>query len=135
MGDLAANITHRALSLMRQLPVKPLIDIPHIASLAEDMVWKSLDALAKRDVELARSVPLSDDEVDRLRDLARKELVAFMQEQSTTIPSAVDLMFIAQNLERIADHATNIAEDVLFLVKGIDVRHRSEERKVEREGQ
>jgi phosphate transport system protein len=128
MGDLAVNITQRAMSLMREPPVKPLIDIPQMASLAEDMVRKSLDALVKRDEELARGVLLSDDEVDRLRDAVYKELVAFMQEESTTIPRAVDLMFIAHNLERIADHATNIAEDVLFLVKGIDVRHHAEVR-------
>ena len=131
MGDLAVNITQRALSLMREPPVKPLIDIPQMAGLAEDMVRKSLDALVKRDEDLARGVLLSDDEVDRLRDAVYKELVAFMQEQSTTIPRAVDLMFIAHNLERIADHATNIAEDVLFLVKGIDVRHHSEVREHE----
>ena len=135
MGDLAANISHRALSLMRQPSLRPLIDIPHIASLAENMVRSSLDALVKRDEDLARSVLLSDDEVDRLRDSAYKELVGFMQEQSTTIPGAVDLMFIAHNLERIADHATNIAEDVLFLVKGIDVRHHAEARKAEPDAQ
>ena len=132
MGDLAANITHRALSLMRQPRLKPLIDIPHIASLAENMVRNSLDALVKRDEDLARSVLLSDNEVDLLRDSAYKELVGFMQEQSTTIPGAVDLVFIVHNLERIADHATNIAEDVLFLVKGIDVRHHAKGRKVQR---
>jgi phosphate transport system protein len=135
MGDLAANITHRALSIMRQPPIKPLIDIPQLASLAEDMVRKSLDALAKRDENLARSVLRSDDEVDLLRDLVNRELLNFMQEQSTTIPSAVDLRFVAHNLERIADHATNIAEDVLFVLKGIDVRHQSEARKLERDGQ
>ena len=128
MGDLAVNITQRALSLMHDAPVKPLVDIPRMAKLAEDMVRNSLDALVKRDEALARSVLLSDDEVDRLRDADYKELVAFMQEERTTIPRAVDLMFIAHNLERIADHATNIAEDVLFLVKGIDVRHHAEER-------
>jgi phosphate transport system protein len=128
MGDLAVNITERAIALMRDTPVKPLIDIPKMASLAETMVRKSLDALVKRDEALARSVLISDDEVDHLRDAVYKELVAFMQEESTTIPRAVDLMFIAHNLERIADHATNIAEDVLFLVKGIDVRHHAEAR-------
>jgi phosphate transport system protein len=129
MGDLAVNITQRALSLMNDAPLKPLVDIPRMASLAEGMVSNSLDALVKRDEALARSVLLSDDEVDRLRDAAYKELVAFMQEERTTIPRAVDLMFIAHNLERIADHATNIAEDVLFLMKGIDVRHHAEERR------
>jgi phosphate transport system protein len=129
MGDLAVNITQRALSLMHDAPVKPLVDIPRMATLAEAMVRNSLDALVKRDEALARSVLLSDDEVDRLRDAVYKELVAFMQEERTTIPRAVDLMFIAHNLERIADHATNIAEDVLFLMKGIDVRHHAEERR------
>jgi phosphate transport system protein len=106
MGGLAVNISHRALSLIGEPSVRPLIDIPRMASLAEDM----------------------DDEVDHLRDSVYQELVVFMQEQSTTIPRALDLMFIAHNLERIADHATNIAEDVLFLVKGIDVRHHAESR-------
>jgi phosphate transport system protein len=129
MGDLAVNITQRALSLMHDAPLRPLVDIPRMASLAEGMVSNSLDALVKRDEALARSVLVSDDEVDRLRDAAYKELVAFMQEERTTIPRAVDLMFIAHNLERIADHATNIAEDVLFLMKGIDVRHHAEERR------
>ena len=128
MGDLAVNITERAMQLMHDTPVKPLIDIPKMASLAETMVRKSLDALVKRDEALARSVLISDDEVDSLRDAVYKELVAFMQEESTTIPRAVDLMFIAHNLERVADHATNIAEDVLFLIKGIDVRHHAEVR-------
>ena len=128
MGDLAVNITQRALSLMHDTPVRALVDIPRMASLAEGMVRNSLDALVKRDETLARSVLLSDDEVDRLRDAVYKELVAFMQEERTTIPRAVDLMFIAHNLERVADHATNIAEDVLFLMKGIDVRHHAEEK-------
>jgi phosphate transport system protein len=128
MGDLAVNITERAMSLMQEAPVKPLIDIPRMAGLAETMVRNSLDALVTRDEALARSVLVSDDEVDQLKDAVYKELVTFMQEQSTTIPRAVDLMFIAHNLERIADHATNIAEDVLFLMKGIDVRHHAEQR-------
>lgn len=129
MGDLAVNITHRALSLMRHEPISPLIDIPRMASLVENMVRKSLDALAHRDEDLARTVLLSDDEVDFLKELVSRELMAFMREESSTIPSAVDLIFIAHNLERIADHATNIAEDVLFLSKGIDVRHNAESRK------
>jgi phosphate transport system protein len=129
MGDLAVNITQRALSLNHDAPVKPFVDIPRMANMAEAMVRNSLDAMVQRDEALARSVLLSDDEVDRLRDAVYKELVAFMQEERTTIPRAVDLMFIAHNLERIADHATNIAEDVLFLMKGIDVRHHAEERR------
>ena len=128
MGDLAVNITEGALRLMSEPSVKPLIDIPRIAGLAESMVHRALDAFAKRDAELARQVLLADDEVDRLRDAVYEELLQFMQEERTTINRSVTLMFIAHNLERIADHATNIAEDVLFLVKGIDVRHHAEVR-------
>jgi phosphate transport system protein len=128
MGDLAVNITERAISLMREPQVKPLIDIPKMAQLAEGMVRKALDALVQKDEALARSVLISDDEVDNLRDAVYQELLVFMQEERTTVPRAVDLMFIAHDLERIADHATNIAEDVLFLVKGIDVRHHAEMR-------
>jgi phosphate transport system protein len=92
------------------------------------MVHRALDAFAKRDADLARQVLLADDEVDRLRDAVYEELLHFMQEEHTTINRSVALMFIAHNLERIADHATNVAEDVLFLVKGIDVRHHAETR-------
>ena len=126
MGDLAVNITERALALMREPAVKPLIDLPKMAALAEDMVRKSLDAFVKREPELARSVLLSDDVVDRLRDSIHNELVSFMQKDPTTIPQALDLILVARHLERIADHATNIAEDTLFLVKGVDVRHHLE---------
>jgi len=126
MGDLAVNITEGALRLMSEPSVRPLVDIPKIAGLAETMVHSALDAFAKRDAELARQVLLADDEVDRLRDAVYEELLHFMQEEHTTINRSVSLMFVAQNLERIADHATNIAEDVLFLVKGIDVRHHAE---------
>jgi phosphate transport system protein len=126
MGDLAVNITERALTLMREPAVKPLVDIPRIADLAESMVHRALDAFARRDAEMARDVLLADDAVDRLRDAVYDELLAFMQEERSTVTRAVSLMFIAQNLERIADHSTNIAEDVLFAVKGIDVRHHAE---------
>jgi phosphate transport system protein len=126
MGDLAVNITERALTLMREPAVKPLIDIPRIADLAESMVHRALDAFAKHDADMARDVLLADDAVDRLRDAVYDELLSFMQEERSTINRAVSLMFIAQNLERIADHSTNIAEDVLFAVKGIDVRHHAE---------
>jgi len=129
MGDLAVNIVERALSLMHQPPVKPLIDIPRMATLVESMVRKSLDSFVRRDPELARNVLVSDDAVDRLRDAVYKELISFMEQDPTTIRCSLDLIFVARNLERIADHATNIAEDVLFLVEGIDVRHHSETRK------
>ena len=126
MGDLAVNIVQRALSLMRQPLVKPLIDIPQLARLAESMVHKSLDAFVRRDAELAREVLLSDDAVDDLRDAIYDELVNFMERDPSTVSRSLDLIFIARNLERIADHATNIAEDVVFLVQGVDVRHHAE---------
>jgi phosphate transport system protein len=128
MGDLAVNIVERALSLMHQQPVKPLIDVPRMAKLVESMVRRSLDAFVKRDPELARAVLLSDDAVDDLRDAIYQELISFMQRDPSTISPSLDLIFVARNLERIADHATNIAEDVLFLVQGVDVRHHSEAR-------
>ena len=127
MGDLAVNIVERALSLMTQPPVKPLIDIPRMAQLAESMVRNSLDSFVKRDAELARSVLLSDDAVDDLRDTISKELVGFMEHDPSTVSRALDLILVSRNLERIADHATNIAEDVLFVVQGVDVRHHAEE--------
>lgn len=123
MGDLAVSIARRALSLMKEAPVKPLIDIPRMAQLAERMVGQSLDAFVQRDAALARAVLAVDDEVDALRDAIYSELVRFMQNEPETVPRALNLLFAARSLERIADHATNIAEDVLFLVEGIDVRH------------
>ncbi len=132
MGDLAVNIVERALSLMRQAPVKPLIDIPAMAKLVQSMVRKSLDAFVQRDPALARGVLLSDDAVDDFRDGIYDELIAFMQRDPSTISRGMDLIFIARNLERIADHATNIAEDVLFLVQGVDVRHHAEAREAVR---
>jgi phosphate transport system protein len=128
MGDLAVNIVERALSLIYQPPVKPLIDIPQMAKLVESMVRRSLDSFVKRDSELARAVLLSDDAVDELRDAIYHELIDFMERDSRTVSRSVDLMFVARNLERIADHATNIAEDVLYLVQGVDVRHHAEAR-------
>jgi len=128
MGDLAVNIVERALSLIYQPPVKPLIDIPQMAKLVESMVRRSLDAFVKRDPELARAVLLSDDAVDELRDAIYHELIGFMERDSRTVSRAVDLMFVARNLERIADHSTNISEDVLYLVQGVDVRHHAEAR-------
>jgi phosphate transport system protein len=128
MGDLAVNIVERALSLIHEPLIKPLIDIPHMANLAQSMIRKSLDAFVKKDPVLARSVLVSDDAVDELRDAVFEELISYMERDPTTIRQAVDLMFVARNLERLADHATNIAEDVLYLVQGVDVRHHAEAR-------
>src|SRR6185437_3691161 len=106
--------------------VKPMIDIPKMASLVQSMLLKCLDAFVNGDEELARSVLTADDEVDNLRDAVYAELLSIMQRDPGVVPAAVDLIFVARNLERIGDHATNVAEDVVFLVKGIDVRHHAE---------
>jgi phosphate transport system protein len=126
MGDLAANIAQRAKSLMQEPVIKPMVDIPHIAGLVQSMVRKSLDSFVYRDAELARSVLASDSAVDNLRNASYHELISFMEHEPSGIRHAVDLIAVVRNLERIADHTTNIAEDVLFMVKGIDVRHHSE---------
>src|SRR5215472_10503886 len=120
MGDLAINVAQRAVSLINRPEVKPLIDIPHMSRIAESMVRKSLDAFVRRDAALAQSVLLSDDEVDDLKNAIYKELVELMERGEAPTGPAFDLIFIAHNLERVADHATNIAEDVLFLIKGVD---------------
>jgi phosphate transport system protein len=127
IGDLAQHVAERALSLMHHPLVKPMTDIPKMASLVQSMLLKCLDAFVNGDVEMARTVLLSDDEVDRLRDAVYAELLSTMQRDPGVVPAAVDLIFVARNLERIGDHATNIAEDVVYLVKGIDVRHHAED--------
>jgi len=128
MGDLAVNIAQRARSLIEEPVIKPMIDIPHIAGLVQSMVRKALDAFVTRDAELARSVLASDDAVDNMRTACYHELVSFMERDPQNIKAALDLLAVTRNLERIADHSTNIAEDVLFLVKGVDVRHHAEAR-------
>jgi phosphate transport system protein len=128
MGDLSVSIAQAALSLIREPIIRPLIDIPHIAGLAQGMVRKALDAFVNRDPELARSVLASDDAVDNMRTASYHELISFMESNPQQIRQAIYLLSVVRNLERIADHATNVAEDVLFLVKGIDVRHHNEER-------
>jgi phosphate transport system protein len=128
MGDLSVSIAQSALALVREPLIRPLIDIPHIAGLAQGMVRKALDAFVNRDADMARSVLASDDAVDNMRTASFHELVSFMEKNPSQIPQALYLLSVIRNLERIGDHATNIAEDVLFLVKGIDVRHHNEER-------
>jgi len=128
MGDLAVNIAQRAQSLSEEPVIKPMIDIPHIAGLVQSMVRKALDAFVQRDADLARSVLASDDAVDSMRTACYHELTSFMEKDPQNIRPALDLLSVTRNLERIADHSTNIAEDVLFLVKGVDVRHHAEAR-------
>jgi phosphate transport system protein len=126
IGDQAVSIALRVRSLINQPQVKPLIDIPRMTGVVQEMVRYSLDAFVQRDPELARAVIDRDDEVDNLRDQIFRELLTYMMGDATTIPRAIDLILISRNLERIADHATNIAEDVIYIVRGEDVRERGD---------
>jgi len=128
MGDLSVHIAQRALSLLTEPVIKPMVDIRHMSALVESMVRKSMDAFVANDADMARSVLASDDAVDSLRTASYHELVSYMEKEPRNIPQALDLIGITRSLERIADHSTNIAEGVLFLVKGIDVRHHAEAR-------
>ena len=128
MGDEAVNIVERSLLLMHEPQVTAAIDIPYMGNLVESMVRKALDSFVKRDADVAREVLVSDDKVDDLWDAISQELVSYMQNHPDSVPQCVHLIFVAHNLERIADHATNIAEDVIYLAEGVDVRHHAETR-------
>jgi phosphate transport system protein len=123
MGDLAVNIAKGAPRLLSQPLAAPLVDLPLMAERANRMLRSSLDALMNRNSELARAVLESDDEVDAMRDLIFRQLIQSMTQDPTLVERSLGLLFIARNLERIADHATNIAEEVIFWIEGIDVRH------------
>jgi phosphate transport system protein len=123
VGDQAVNVAESVLVLIPQPPLKPLIDIPRMAAIAEKMIRDALDAFVKRDAELARDVLRRDDEVDELKDQVFRELLTYMMADPGTIQRALSLILISRNLERIADHATNIAEDVIFIAEARDVRH------------
>ena len=125
MGDLAKNIARRALSLLAVPPLKLNVDIPHISSLVEQMLLKSLDAFVQEDPDLAQQVLQADDEVDALRTAAYGDIVHVMQDNPPLAQAGMELVFVVRNLERIGDHATNMAEDVIFMTKGVDVRHRA----------
>jgi phosphate transport system protein len=123
IGDQAVNVAENVVKILPQPPLKPLIDIPRMAEIAERMTRDALDSFVKRDPELARDVLRRDDEVDQLKDQVFRELLTYMMADPGTIQRALALILISRNLERIADHATNIAEDVIFLVEAKDVRH------------
>ncbi len=126
MGDLAVGIVERSLSLMHQPALPSVHRFSTLAQLVESMVLESLDSFIKRDVQAAHKILKSDDAVDNQRNDITQELITAMQTQPEIIPRALDLIVIARNLERIADHATNVAEKVIFLVNGEDVRHANE---------
>ena len=123
IGDQAINIVEQAEKLVSVPPVKPLIDIPRMAEIAEEMLKAALDAFVQGDVELAYRTIERDDAVDQLKDQVFRELLTFMMADASTIARSMDLILVSRHLERIADHATNICEDVIFMVKGKDVRH------------
>jgi phosphate transport system protein len=128
IGDQAVNISQTTEVLLRYPQLeKKLFDIPRMAELAKKMVKDSLDAYVKRDVALARAVVAKDEEEDRLKSEAFNILLQLMQTDSSAVNRGLSLILISRNLERIADHATNIAEDVIFMVLGKDIRHHSED--------
>lgn len=131
MGDIAVNIAERAISLLSLPAVVPRIDIPYMSKLAQDMIRNSIDAFLRKDPDLATKVLTSDDAVDHLRDEMYDVVLKYMEEDPRRIHPGIDYIFIARGLERLADHATNIAEDVLFFVQGIDVRHHAQHDRVQ----
>ena len=123
VGDLAVNIAEAAKRYLLHAPVKPLIDIPRMGDIAQRMLRDALDAFVRRDIALAESVLAADDALDALKSQIFRELLTYMMQDSATIEPALDLILVSRHLERIGDHATNIAEDVIFLVSAKDVRH------------
>ncbi|HVR99182.1 MAG TPA: phosphate signaling complex protein PhoU [Thermoanaerobaculia bacterium] len=123
MGDSAVNIAQSVEQLNEQPPLKPYIDLPHLSELVQAMVRKSLDAFVRRDAALATEVCRSDDAVDGLYKQLFRELLTYMIEDPKTVSRALHLLLISRNMERIADHATNLAEDVIYYVEGRDIRH------------
>lgn len=123
MGDLAVDICERAIELNEEPPLKPYIDIPRMAEAAQKMLKDSLDAFVARDADLAVSVCAADDFVDNLNQQIFNELLVYMLKDPKNIARAVRLTYITKYLERIADHATNIAEMVVYMVKGKVIRH------------
>jgi len=123
IGDMAVNICERALELNQEPQLKPYIDIPRMARISQRMIRESLDAFVREDTELALKVCRDDDEVDQLNAQIFRETLTFMLENAQTISRATKISSISKYLERIADHATNIAEMVIFMVKGKSIRH------------
>ena len=129
VGDEANNIAKRAIRLAAEPPLKPYIDLPRMADIALGMLRDALDCFLQHDNDKALAVIRRDQAVDDLNKQIYRELAAFMVEKPETITRALELMFIAKSLERIADHATNIAEEMVYLAKGEDIRHQDELKK------
>jgi phosphate transport system protein len=127
IGDQAVNIIDEALELLKVPQLKPLIDIPRMADLAQGMLRDSINAFINADDRLGKEVCRRDDQVDKLNDQVFRELLTFMMEDQSTITRAVGLILVGRHLERIADHATNIGEDVIYMTKGKIIKHHCEE--------
>jgi len=127
VGDQAVNICQNTASLLKHPPAEVLTNLPAMADLVREMLRESLEAFVHRDVELAQKVLDTDDEADDFKDQIFFQLLGSMMTDPPTIPRALALILVARNLERVADHATNIAEEVIYAVQGRDVRHRHEE--------
>jgi phosphate transport system protein len=125
VGDLAVNIAEASRRYTQHPPVKKLIDIPRMGAIAQGMLRDALDAYVRREPGLAREVLNRDDELDALKTQIFRELLTYMLQDPATIEPALDLILISRHLERIGDHATNVAEDVIFMVTAKDVRHHS----------
>jgi phosphate transport system protein len=126
IADLAVDVCERAVELNREPLLKPLIDIPRLARMTQDMVRQSLDAFVRRDASLARQVIARDDEVDMLTEQSFRELLTYMLEDSRNISRAIRLTFVGKYFERMADAATNICEMVVYLVEGKVIKHSNE---------
>ncbi|MDD5496126.1 MAG: phosphate signaling complex protein PhoU [Candidatus Omnitrophica bacterium] len=130
IADIAVDIAQRTLEIVDKPLLKPLVDIPKLAAVAQKMVKTAIDSFIKGDIELAKKVMLSDPEADNLRNLIQKELVDdYMLKDASSAPRAVQLLLIARFLERICDHTTNIAEDVIYMVQAEVVKHHPEKLK------
>ena len=127
VGDLAVNIAEAGKRYLQHAPVKPLIDIPRMGDIAQSMLRESLDAFVRRDIMRAEAVLAQDDLVDALKTQIFRELLTYMLQDPATIEPALDLILISRHLERIGDHATNVAEDVIFILSARDVRHQGGE--------
>ncbi len=128
VGDLAINIAEAVTRYLKHPPVKELIDIPRMAGIAQSMLRDALDAYVRRDITMAEAVLNQDDELDGLKTQVFRELLTYMLQAPSTIEPSLDLILISRHLERIGDHATNVAEDVIFMVSARDVRHHSADR-------
>ena len=123
VGDLAVNIAEASRRYLQHPPVKELIDLPRMAVIAQDMLRSALDAYVRRDTALAQAVLDRDDELDALKTKVFRDLLTHMLRDPGTIEPSLDLILVSRHLERIGDHATNVAEDVIFMVSALDVRH------------